>query len=169
MASSKKKSSKKPAAKTKKKAAPAKATKKATAPKQAAKKKAGKPAPKPAAPKKAKPAAPKKAKPAAKKPAAKKPAPPKPPKPAKQPTPADSWGNASMAPKVAATTPQSRLSEPSMSPPHALHDHAGGLVSAVGEDEELAERIHGGEEAVKNEDADDDSGSPRLDDREDEA
>jgi len=40
------------------------------------------------------------------------------------------------------------------------------LISAVGEDEEIAERIHGGEEAVKNEDADD-AGSPRLDDRED--
>jgi hypothetical protein len=157
MASSKKKSSKKPAAK-KKKAAPAKASKK---PKAAPKKKAGKPAPKAAAPKKAKPAA----KPAAKKQAAKAPkAAPK----GKSPTAGDAWDNASMAPKVAASTPPTRMSEPSMSPPHALHDHAGGLVSAVDEEEELAERIHGGEEAVKNEDADDDSGSPRLDDREDE-
>jgi hypothetical protein len=155
MASSKKKSSKKPAAK-KKKAAPAKASKKTKA---APKKKAGKPAPKAAA--KKKPAA----KPAAKKPAAKAPkAAPK----GKSPTAGDAWDNASMAPKVAASTPPTRMSEPSMSPPHALHDHAGGLVSAVDEEEELAERIHGGEEAVKDADADDDSGSPRLDDREDE-
>jgi hypothetical protein len=155
MASSKKKSSKKPAAK-KKKAAPAKASKKTKA---APKKKAGKPAPKAAA--KKKPAA----KPAAKKPAAKAPkAAPK----GKSPTAGDAWDNASMAPKVAANTPVVRMSEPSMSPPHALHDHAGGLVSAVDEEEELAERIHGGEEAVKDADADDDSGSPRLDDREDE-
>jgi hypothetical protein len=157
MASSKKKSSKKPAAK-KKKAAPAKASKKTPAKKVAAKNKAGKPAPKAAA--KKKPAA----RPA-KKAAAKAPkAAPK----GKSPTAGDAWDNAAMAPKVAASTPPTRMSEPSMSPPHALHDHAGGLVSAVDEEEELAERIHGGEEAVKDADADDDSGSPRLDDREDE-
>ncbi|HET9989942.1 MAG TPA: hypothetical protein VFQ65_15535 [Kofleriaceae bacterium] len=151
MASSKKKSSKKPAAKTKKKAAPAKAsTKKAKA---APKKKAAKPAPKSAAKKQAKPAA-QKAKPASPK-----------PKAAKQPTLADSWGNASMAPKVAAATPLVRMGEPSMSPPHALHDHQGGLVSPTDEEEELAERLHGGQEAVKDEE--EDTGSPRLDDRED--
>jgi hypothetical protein len=149
MASSKKKSSKKPAAKTKKKAAPAKASKKAPAKKVAAKKKAGKPAPKAAA---------------KKKPAAKKQA----PKAAKKPTTGDAWDNAAMAPTVAANTPVARMSEPSMSPPHALHDHTGGLVSPVDDEEELAERVHGGEEAVKNEDEDGDSGSPRLDDREDE-
>ena len=154
MASSKKKSSKKPAAKTKKKAAPAKAsTQKST--------KKAKAAPKKKAAKPAKPA-PKSA--AKKKPAAKKAAPKA--KPAKQPTLADSWGNASMAPKVAAATPQARMSEPSLSPPHALHDHEGGLVSPADEQEELAERIHGGEEAVKDED--EDTGSGRVDDREDE-
>ena len=148
MASSKKKSSKKPAAKTKKKAAPAKASKKSA--KAAPKKKAGKPAPKAAA----------KAKPAAKQAAPK--AAPK----AKKPTTGDAWDNAAMAPKVAASTPVGRMSEPSMSPPHALHDHTGGLVSPVDDEEELAERVHGGEEAVKDED--EDTGSPRLDDREDE-
>ena len=75
-------------------------------------------------------------------------------------------GNASLAPKVAKTTPKTTSLEPSGTPPLALHDHEGGLISAVGEEEEVAERIHGGEEAVKNEDADD-AGSPRLDDRED--
>jgi len=144
MASSKKKSSKKPAAKKKKKAAPVKQT---STKKSAPKKKAAKPAPKAAAQKK--PAAQKKS------------AAPK-SKPAK-PTLADSWGNAAMAPKVAATTPPTRMSEPSLSPPHALHDHTGGLVSPVDEEEELAERVHGGEEAVKDED--EDTGSPRLDDR----
>ena len=150
MASSKKKkSSKKPAAKTKK-AAPAKASKKAKKP--APKKKGGKPAPKAAA---------------KKKPAAKKAA-PKAASKKKSPTTGDAWDNAAMAPKVAATTPVARMSEPSMSPPHALHDHTGGLVSPVDDEEEIAERIHGGEEAVKDADEDGDSGSPRLDDREDE-
>jgi len=148
MASSKKKKSpKKPAAK--KKAAPkgkGKGTTKVKA--------------------KAKPAAKKKAAPK-KKPAAKKPAPKKTKKAAEAPTHGDAWGNASLAPKVAKATPKTTTLEPSGTPPLALHDHEGGLVSAVGEEEELAERIHGGEEAVKNEDADDDAGSPRLDDRED--
>ena len=84
-----------------------------------------------------------------------------------KPTTGDAWDNAAMAPKVAASSPPTRQTEPSDSPPHALHDHTGGLVSPVEDEEELAERLHGGEEAVKDEDADDDSGSPRLDDRED--
>ncbi|MEP6859276.1 MAG: hypothetical protein ABJE66_01565 [Deltaproteobacteria bacterium] len=155
MASSKKKkSSKKPAAKTttkKKKAAPAKASAKKA--KTTPKKKAGKPAPKAAA---------------KKKPAAKKAAPKPAPKPAKSLNTGDAWDNAAMAPKVAAKTPVVRMSEPSMSPPHALHDHVGGLVSPVDDEEEVAERIHGGEEAVKDQNEDGDSGSPRLDDREDE-
>ncbi|MEO6775758.1 MAG: hypothetical protein ABI467_22550 [Kofleriaceae bacterium] len=178
MASSKKKSSKKPAAKTKAKtktAAKAKAKPKAAPkakPKTAPKKSPAKPAAKPTPVAKPKPAA--KPTPAAKpKPVAKptpaaKPTPVAKPTPAaKPPTPADSWGNAALAPKVAATTPQATMSEPSLAPPYALHDHAGGLVSPVDEQEQLAERIHGGEEAIKDEDADDDSGSPRLDDRED--
>jgi hypothetical protein len=146
MASSKKKKSpKKPAAK--KKAAPkGKGTTKVKA--------------------KAKPAAKKKAAPK-KKSAAKKPAPKaKAKKAPESPTHGDAWGNASLAPKVAKTTPKTTSLEPSGTPPLALHDHEGGLISAVGEEEEVAERIHGGEEAVKNEDADD-AGSPRLDDRED--
>jgi hypothetical protein len=153
MASSKKKkSSKKPAAKTKKKAAPAKASQKAQKTQKAApKKKVGKPAPKAAA---------------KKKPAAKKAAPKAASKAAKNLNTGDAWDNAAMAPKVAANTPVVRMSEPSMSPPHALHDHAGGLVSPIDDEEELAERVHGGEEAVK--DQDEDTGSPRLDDREDE-
>jgi hypothetical protein len=150
MASSKKKKSpKKPAAK--KKAAPkGKATTKVKAKAKPAGKKATKVAPK-------------------KKPAAKKAAPPKAKtkKAPAGPTHGDAWGNASLAPKVAKTTPKSTTLEPSGTPTFALHDHEGGLISAVGEEEELAERIHGGEEAVKNEDADDDAGSPRLDDRED--
>ena len=167
MASSKKKSSKKPAAKTKKKAAPAKAVKKAKA---APKKKAGKPAPKAAAKAQAKPVAKKPAPKAAAKapPKAAAKAPPKAPPKAKKPTTGDAWDNAAMAPKVAASSPVGRMSEPSMSPPHALHDHTGGLVSPVDDEEELAERVHGGEEAVKDDDEDGDSGSPRLDDREDE-
>ena len=144
MASSKKKKSpKKPAAK--KKAAPKAKTKTKVKAKA-----------KPAAKKKVAP----KKKPAAKKPAAKK-------KATAAPTHGDAWGNAALAPKVAKTTPKTTSLEPSGTPTLALHDHEGGLISAVGEEEELAERIHGGEEAVKNEDADDDAGSPRLDDRED--
>jgi outer membrane biosynthesis protein TonB len=117
---------------------------------------------------KAKPAAKKKAAPK-KKPAAKKAAPQKTKtkKAPEGPTHGDAWGNASLAPKVAKTTPKTTSLEPSGTPTLALHDHEGGLISAVGDEEELAERIHGGEEAVKNEDADDDAGSPRLDDRED--
>jgi hypothetical protein len=59
------------------------------------------------------------------------------------------------------------MTEPSDNPVHALHDHEGTLVSPVEDEEEIAERAHDGEEAVKDADADDDSGSPRLDDRED--
>ena len=148
MASSKKKKSpKKPAAK--KKAAP---KGKVTTKVKAKAKPAGK---------KAKKAAPKK-KSAAKKPAPKK---PKTKNAPEAPTHGDAWGNASLAPKVAKTSPKVTSLEPSGTPALALHDHEGGLVSAVGEEEELAERIHGGEEAVK--DADEDTGSPRLDDRED--
>ena len=147
MASSKKKPSpKKPAAKK------AKSAKKA-APKAKTKVKA-----------KAKPAAKKKAAPK-KKAAAKKPAPKK-TKASTAPTHGDAWGNASLAQKVAAKTPKTTSLEPSAAPAFVQHDHEGGLVSPVGDEEELAERIHGGEEAVKNEDADD-AGSPRLDDRED--
>ena len=144
MASSKKKKSpKKPAAK--KKAAPKTKTKvKAKA--------------KPAG-KKAKKAAPKTKKSAAKKPAPKK------TKKAEAPTHGDAWGNASLAPKVAKTTPKTTSLEPSGTPTLALHDHEGGLISPVDDEETIAERIHGGEEAVK--DADEDTGSPRLDDRED--
>ena len=117
---------------------------------------------------KAKPAAKKKAAPK-KKPAAKKAAPKKATskKATDVPTHGDAWGNASLAPKVAKTTPKTTTLEPSGTPTFALHDHEGGLISPVAEEEELAERIHGGEEAVKDEDADDDAGSPRLDDRED--
>ncbi|MEO8846437.1 MAG: hypothetical protein ABI591_30385 [Kofleriaceae bacterium] len=116
---------------------------------------------------KAKPAAKKKAAPK-KKVVAKKPAPTKKAKAKTKdgPTHGDAWGNASLAPKVAAKTPKTTILEPSTMPSLALHDHEGGLISPVDEEEQLAERIHGGEEAVKNEDADD-SGSPRLDDRED--
>jgi hypothetical protein len=149
MASSKKKKSpKKPAAK--KTAAP---KGKGTTKVKAKAKPAGK---------KAKKAAPKK-KSAAKKPAPKK---TKAKKASDGPTHGDAWGNASLAPKVAKTTPKTTSLEPSGTPALALHDHEGGLISQVGEEEEIAERIHGGEEAVKNEDADD-TGSPRLDDRED--
>ncbi|MEO8552230.1 MAG: hypothetical protein ABI678_19775 [Kofleriaceae bacterium] len=157
MASSKKKkSSKKPAAKAKAKtkAAPTKKTakKKAAAPKKAKAAPKKKPAPKAAPKAKAKPAAKPTAAPRKKKTA---------------PTAGDSWGNASLASKVAANTPKAHVTEPSDSPVYALHDHEGVLVSPVDDQEEIAERVHGGEEAVKNEDADDDSGSPRLDDRED--
>lgn len=60
-----------------------------------------------------------------------------------------------------------KMAEPSGTPKLALHDHEGELVSPVEESEEIAERIHGGEEAVKDADEDDDTGSPRLDDRQD--
>lgn len=150
MASSKKKkSSKKPVAKAKKKAAPAKKSakgKKAAAPKKATAKAKPKAAPKKKAP-------------------AKKAAPAK--KNKKAPMAGDSWGNAALAPRVEESSPQPKMTEPSDNPVHALHDHEGTLVSPVDEQEELAERIHGGEEAVKDEDLDDDAGSPRLDDRED--
>jgi outer membrane biosynthesis protein TonB len=102
-----------------------------------------------------------------KKPAPKKTTAAKKKKPA-EPTHGDAWGNAALAPKVAAKSPKASNLEPSGTPALALHDHEGGLVSPVADDEEVAERIHGGEEAVKDEDADDDSGSARLDDREDE-
>jgi hypothetical protein len=153
MASSKKKkSSKKPAAKaTKKKAAPA--SKKAAAKKKAPAPKKAKAAPKKKPAAKAKPAVKAKAKPPAKKKAA--------------PMAGDSWGNAALAPKVAASTPPSKMTEPSDNPVHALHDHEGTLVSPVDDEEEIAERLHGGQEAVKDEDADGDSGSGRLDDRDD--
>jgi len=144
MASSKKKKSSKKSVATKKKSKPA--AKKKPAPKSASKPKAkAKAAPKKA---KAKKAAPKKAKAA---------------KAKATPTHGDSWGNASLAPKV--KTPKITNLEPSGSPPLALHDHEGGLVSPTDESEELAERIHGGEEAVK--DAEEDTGSPVLDDRDD--
>lgn len=154
MAASKKK---KPAAKKKptaKKKPAGKSTKKPAAKTKA---KAKKPAPK----SKAK-AAPKK------KPAAKKPAPKGKAKQAvddEEPTHGDAWGNAGIAPKVA--TPPVTHTEPPGTPDLALHDHEGNLVSPVEEEEELAERIHDGEEAIKDADTDDDSGSPRLDDRED--
>jgi hypothetical protein len=140
MASSKKKKSSKKSVASKKKSKPA--TQKKPAPKSASKPKV-----------KAKAKAKAKAKPPAKKqPAAKA---------KKAPTHGDSWGNASLAPKVKA--PKITNLEPSGTPPLALHDHEGGLVSPSDESEELAERIHGGEEAVK--DADEDTGSPVLDDR----
>lgn len=137
MASSKKKkSSKKSVAKNKP------AAKKKPAPKSASKPKA-------------------KAKAKAKAPAKKtSPAKAKTKKPAKTPTHGDSWGNASLAPKV--KSPKITNLEPSGTPQLALHDHEGGLVSPVDETEEVAERIHGGEEAVK--DADE-AGSAVLDDR----
>ena len=150
MASSKKKqkSPKKPVAK--KKAAP-----KAKAKAKPAKAKA-----------KAKPFAKKQV--AAKKPAAKKPTPKKAKAAAApEPTHGDAWGNAALAPKVAEITPKTTITEPPGTPALALHDHEGELVSPVEESEELAERIHGGEEAVKDEDADDDTGSPVVDDRDD--
>lgn len=156
MAASKKK---KPAAKKKptaKKKPAGKSTKKPAAKTKA---KAKKPAPK----SKAK-AAPKK-KPAAKKPAPKGKATQAADDDDDEPTHGDAWGNAGIAPKVA--TPPITHTEPPGTPDLALHDHEGNLVSPVEEEEELAERIHDGEEAIKNEDTDDDSGSPRLDDRED--
>ena len=168
MASSKKKtSSKKPVAKAQAKAAP-KAKAKKPAPK-------AKPAPKKPAPKKPAP----KAKPAPKKPAPKTNAPaPKTNAPAKAkaapksktpkvPTHGDAWGNASLESDADEAAPMPKMAEPSGTPKLALHDHEGELVSPVEESEEIAERIHGGEEAVKDADEDDDTGSPRLDDRQD--
>lgn len=156
-------------ASSKKKASPKKpAAKKKAAPKAKAKPKAKvKAKPKTKVKAKAKPAATQKAAPK-KKPAAKKPSPKKPKATTDDdPTHGDAWGNASLAPKVAATTPKATSLERSTMPTLALHDHEGGLISPTDEEEQLAERIHGGEEAVKDEDADDAAGSPRLDDRED--
>ncbi len=152
MASSKKKtSSKKPVAKAQAKAAPkAKAKKPAPKAKPAPKKPAPKtnaPAPKTNAPAKAK-AAPKSKTP-------------------KVPTHGDAWGNASLESDADEAAPMPKMAEPSGTPKLALHDHEGELVSPVEESEEIAERIHGGEEAVKDADEDDDTGSPRLDDRQD--
>ena len=65
----------------------------------------------------------------------------------KPPTEGEAWGNASLKKQADAATPMARMTEPSGTPPLALHDHEGELVTPV-------ER-----EA--------DGGSPRLDDRED--
>lgn len=99
---------------------------------------------------KAKPAAKVKAKPAAKKPAPKAAVKPKPATKAqapKPPTEGEAWGNASLKKQADAATPIARMTEPSGTPPLALHDHEGEPVTPV--------------------ESDDDGGSPRLDDRED--
>ncbi len=176
MASSKKKtSSKKPVAKANANAKAKKPAAKATAKKPAAKAtaaSAAKAAPKVKAKVKAKTKAKAKAKPAlkpkAKAPArAKAPTKPKAARAPKVPTHGDAWGNAALKKDADEAAPPATMTEPSGTPALALHDHEGELVSPVEESEELAERIHGGEEAVKDGTADDDSGSPRLDDRED--